>query len=142
MGGVGTSAFDEMRRRYGDVVIGLDFCAETVEQHQKLGRNVVYGDAEDSDFWERVEPASSRVNLVMLALPDPKAGIFAIRQMAQRGYQGQITASVRYEDEIPILKEEGINAAYSLYEEAGVGFADHVCDHMDYCKLKDAGLKS
>jgi glutathione-regulated potassium-efflux system ancillary protein KefC len=142
MGGVGTSAFDEMRRRYGDVVIGMDFCAETVEQHRKLGRNVVYGDAEDSDFWERVEPAKSRVNLVMLTLPDPKASIFAIRQMAQRGYQGQTTASVRYEDEITILKEVGINAAYSLYEEAGVGFADHVCAHMDYCKLKDAGLKS
>ena len=142
MGGVGTSAFDEMRRRWGDVVIGLDFSAETVEQHRKLGRNVVYGDAEDSDFWERVELAKSRVILVMLALPNPKASIFAIRQMAQRGYQGQITASVRYEDEIPILKEEGVNAAYSLYEEAGVGFADHVCAHMDYCKLKDAGLKS
>ena len=124
------------------MVIGLDFSAETVEQHRKLGRNVVYGDAEDSDFWERVEPAKSRVTLVMLALPNPKASIFAIRQMSQRGYQGQITASVRYEDEIPILKEEGINAAYSLYEEAGVGFADHVCDHMDYCKVKDAGLKS
>jgi len=142
MGGVGTSAYDEMRRRYGDVVIGLDFCAETVEKHQKVGRNVVYGDAEDSDFWERVEPAKSRIDLVMLALPDPKASIFAIRQMAQRGYQGQITASVRYEDEIRILKEEGIDAAYSLYEEAGVGFADHVCDHMDYCKLQDAGLNS
>jgi glutathione-regulated potassium-efflux system ancillary protein KefC len=142
MGGVGTSAYDEMRRRWGDVVIGLDFSAETVEQHRKLGRNVVYGDAEDSDFWERVEPAKGRVNLVMLALPDPKASIFAIRQMAERGYQGQITASVRYEDEIRILKEEGIHAAYSLYEEAGVGFADHVCAHMDYCKLKDAGLNS
>ena len=142
MGGVGTSAYDEMRRRYGDVVIGLDFSAETVEQHRKLGRNVVYGDAEDSDFWERVEPAKSRVNLVMLALPDPKASIFAIRQMRQRGYQDQITASVHYEDEIRILKEEGIDAAYSLYEEAGVGFADHVCAHMDYCNLKDAGLSS
>ena len=142
MGGVGTSAYDEMRRRHGDVVIGLDFSAETVEQHRKLGRNVVYGDAEDSDFWERIEPAKSRVNLVMLALPDPKASIFAIRQMAQRGYQGQITASVRYEDEIRILKEEGIDAAYSLYDEAGVGFADHVCDHMNYCSLKDAGLNT
>jgi hypothetical protein len=142
MGGVGTSAFNEMTRRYGDIVIGLDFCADTVAQHQKLGRNVVYGDAEDSDFWERVEPTKSRVNLVMLALPDVKASIFAIRQMAQRGFQGQITASVRYDDEIPILKEAGINTAYSLYEEAGVGFADHVCAHMDYCKLKDTDLKS
>ena len=142
MGGVGTSAYDEMKRRYGDVVMGLDFSAETVEQHQKLGRNVVYGDAEDSDFWERVEPSKTRVELVMLALPDPETSIFAIRQMHQRGYQGQVTASVRYEDEISILKGEGINAAYSLYEEAGVGFADHVCAHMDYCRLKEARQKS
>lgn len=142
MGGVGTSAYDEMRRRYGDIVMGLDFSTETVDKHRKLGRNVIYGDAEDSDFWERVEPEKSRVDLVMLALPDPKASIFAIRQMTQRGYQGQITASVRYEDEIHILKGEGVDAAYSLYEEAGVGFADHVCNHMDYCKLKDAGLES
>jgi hypothetical protein len=138
MGGVGTSAYDEMRNRYGDVVIGLDFSAETVKQHRKLGRNVVYGDAQDSDFWERVEPSKTRIELVMLALPDPKTSIFAIRQMHQRGYRGQVTASVHYEDEINILKEEGINAAYSLYEAAGVGFADHVCAHMDYCRLKEA----
>ena len=55
--------------------------------------------------------------------------------MRLKEYQGQITASVRYEDEIPVLKQEGIDAAYSLNEEAGVGFADHFCDHMDYCKL-------
>jgi hypothetical protein len=124
-------------------VIGLDFSSETVKQHRKLGRKAVYGDAEDSDFWERVEPSKTRVELVMLALPDPQASIFAIRQMHQRGYQGQVTASVRYEDEISILlEEEGINAAYSLYEEAGVGFADHVCAHMDYCRLKEARQKS
>jgi hypothetical protein len=139
---VGTSAYDEMRRRWGDVVIGLDFNAETVEQHRKLERNVVYGDAEDSDFWERVEPAKSRITLVMLALPDTKTTTFAIRQMAQRGYRGQITASVHYEDEILTLKEAGIHAAYSLYEAAGVGFADHVCAHMDYCRLKDPSLNS
>jgi predicted Kef-type K+ transport protein len=142
MGGVGTSAYDEMTRRYGDVVMGVDFSAEEVEEHQKIGRNVIYGDAEDSDFWQRVEPAKSKVKLVMLALPEVSANIFAIRQMRRRGFEGQITASVRYEDEIHVLKQEGIDAAYSLYEEAGVGFADHVCDHMDYCKLKEAGLTS
>jgi hypothetical protein len=142
MGDVGTSAYEEMRRRYGDVLIGLDFSSDTVEEHRKLGRNVIYADAEDSDFWERVDPAKSRVQLVMLALPDLNAAIFAIRQMNQKGYQGQIVASVRYEDEINILKKEGIDAAYSLYEEAGVGFANHVCAYTDYCKLQDAGLKS
>jgi len=33
-----------------------------------------------------------------------------------------------------LLKDTGIEAVYNLYEEAGVGFADHVCEHMDYCR--------
>ena len=134
MGALGTSAYDEMRRRYGDAVIGVDFCAETVEVHRKRNRNVVYGDAEDSDFWRRFVKVKSTVNLIMLALPTPGSSIFAVRELKKNGYTGQITASVRYEDEIMPLKQEGLNAAYSLYEEAGAGFADHVCTHLDYCK--------
>ena len=141
LGGVGSSAYDEMTHRYGKVVIGVDFCAETVEHHQAKGRNVVYGDAVDSDFWQRFKPSTSRINLVMLALPNPEASVFAIRQMHRGAYQGQIAASVRYEDEILILKAEGIDAVYSLYEEAGVGFSDHVCNDMDFCQLNGASGK-
>jgi hypothetical protein len=55
------------------------------------------------------------------------------------GFKGRIAASVRYEDEIPVLQEAGIDAAYSLYEEAGVGFADHVCSELGYCRLRQKG---
>ena len=137
MGGIGTSAYDEMRRRYGDIVIGVDFSTEEVEEHQKKGRRVFFGDAGDSDFWKRVEPSKSEVCLVMLALPDSRTSIFSIQQMKERGYKGQITASVRYEDQMKPLEDAGVDAVYNLYEEAGVGFADHVCEHMDYCKLKN-----
>jgi len=137
MGGVGTSAYDEMRRRHGDIVLGIDFNTEKVEEHREKGRHVLYGDASDSDFWKRIEPSKSVVSIVMLALPDPRTSLFSIQQMKERDYKGQITASVHYEDEIPLLKEAGIDAVYSLYEEAGAGFADHVCQHMDYCKLKN-----
>lgn len=142
LGGIGTAAYDEMRRRYGDVVLGIDFSKATVEQHRKQGRLVALGDASDSDFWERADPANTSVSLVMLTLPDPKASAFAIRQMKERGFSGQITASVRYDDEAAELKEAGINAAYVIYEEAGVGFADHVCRHMDRRDLQAVGLTS
>ncbi|MHC5082183.1 MAG: cation:proton antiporter domain-containing protein, partial [Planctomycetota bacterium] len=134
MGGVGTSAYDEMRRRHGDIVIGIDFDTEKVKEHQESGRRVLFGDASDSDFWKRVDPNTSAVRLVMLALPDPRTSIFSIQQMKERGYAGQITASVRYEDEMQSLMDAGIDAVYNLYEEAGVGFADHVCEKMYYCK--------
>ena len=133
MGGVGTAAYDEMKRRHGDIVMGIDFNTEKAEAHQEKGRRVFYGDAGDSDFWKGIEPSKSKVNLVMLALPDIRTSVFAIQQMKERGFAGKVTASVRYEDEIQLLKEEGIDAVYSLYEEAGVGFADHVCEYMDAC---------
>jgi len=142
MGGIGTAAYDEMRRRHGDVVVGIDFSKETVDAHTQNGRKVIFGDASDSDFWERVSPAGHQIHLVMLALPDVKAAIFAIGQLLERGYNGQITASVRYEDETAALKQAGIDAAYVLYEEAGVGFADHACKHMDHCLLQETGLTS
>lgn len=135
MGGVGTGAYDEMRRRHGDLVIGIDFNMEKASAHRDNGRRVIYGDAGDSDFWERINPSKSKVRLVMLALPDPRTSVFAIQQMKKWGYTGQISASVRYEDEILLLKNEGIDAVYSLYEEAGVGFADHICVHMGWCKI-------
>jgi predicted Kef-type K+ transport protein len=142
MGGIGTAAYDEMRRRYGDVVAGIDFSKTSVDAHIDHGRRVIVGDATDSDFWARTRPATTSIGLVMLTLPDPKASAFAIKQLKKRGYEGQITASVRYEDEVTELKAAGIDAAYVLYEEAGVGFADHVCNHMDHCYLQEAGLTS
>jgi glutathione-regulated potassium-efflux system ancillary protein KefC len=142
LGGIGSAAYDEMRRRYGDVVVGVDFCKESVDAHIEHGRRVVLGDASDSDFWARTDPSSSRIGMVMLTLPDPRASAFAIRQMKKRGFKGQITASVRYEDDVAVLKQAGIDAAYIIYEEAGVGFADHVCKHMDRRLLQDTGLTS
>ena len=131
MGGVGTAAYDEIRRRYGKTVIGIDFCADVIEDHRKRGRNVVYGDADDSDFWERIEPSRSDVCLVMLALPDVKTSVYAVRQMKEKGYRGRIIASIRYQDEINILEKAGIDAAYVIYEEAGVGFANYAYQHLD-----------
>ena len=131
MGRVGTSTYDAIQEQHGDVVMGIDFSLDNVNAQQAQGRNVVYGDAEDSDFWDRVDPSRSRVHVVMLALPDVEASVFAIRQMYQKGYTGQIAASVRYEDEIPVLQKEGVHATYSLYEEAGAGFAAHVLANLD-----------
>lgn len=140
LGGLGTAAYDEMRRRHGNVVVGIDFSSPTVQSHQQHGRWVALGDASDSDFWERINPSASGIRMVMLTLPDARASVFAIRQLKARGYEGQIAASVRFEDEVEALKHAGIDAAFVMYQEAGVGFADHVCKHMDHCQLQQTGL--
>jgi len=142
LGGLGTTAYDEMRRRNGEVVVGVDFSRETVQRHQQLGRRVVLGDASDSDFWERITVAGTSIGMVMLTLPDPKASAFVINQLKERGYTGQIAASVHHEDEIDELRKAGIDAAFIVSHEAGVGFADYVCKHMEHCQLQEIGLTS
>ena len=68
MGRVGTGAYDFMRERHGEKVIGFDFDPEIIRQHQEAGRNVIKGDPMDSDFWDRAETENYKVELVMLAM--------------------------------------------------------------------------
>jgi glutathione-regulated potassium-efflux system ancillary protein KefC len=125
MGRVGTGAYDAMRGRYGRVVLGLDADPTTVSAHQSQGRKVIYGDATDADFWEKLRPG--KVRMVMLAMPSHTENRAAAERLAASGYDGLTAATARYADEIADLQELGVDAAFNIYAEAGLGFADHVC---------------
>lgn len=67
MGRIGTAAFDVVRERFGDRVIGLDQNPTVVERHIDRGRQVICGDATDPDFYARFSPASP-CRLAIIAL--------------------------------------------------------------------------
>ena len=126
MGRVGTAAYEDMRDRYGDVVIGVDFDANSVKEHQTAGRNVICGDATDTDFWERAT-ARGKVNfrLVMLAMPEHSANLLVAKEITARKFEGIIAAVAKFDDEVEELKQTGAQAVYNHYAEAGYGFAEH-----------------
>jgi len=124
MGRIGAGAYDTMCARYGDIVIGLDSDPEKVAAHQEAGRDVILGDATDSDFWERVQPG--KIRLVMLTLPELSANLDLTRGLADSPYDGKITAVARFPDEVEILEQAGVHVAFDSFAEAGAGFAGHV----------------
>jgi Trk K+ transport system NAD-binding subunit len=131
MGHVGESAYDTLQRKYGSDVTGVDFDARTVESHRAAGRNVVLGSATDPDFWSRLHLLNTRIELILLALPNHHEDLQAARELAEAGYRGKIAATVKFDDEIETLQQAGIHAAFNLYDEAGAGFAEHaiaLCD--------------
>jgi hypothetical protein len=134
MGRIGTGAYDAMIERCRGNVIGIDSDAAIVEEHKKTGRNVVVGNASDSDFWQKLKP--EKVQLVMLAMPHHDGNIFAARQLSASGFSGFITATVRFPDEIELLKKEGVHTVYDFYTEAGTGFAEHVWRDLDCLLLE------
>ena len=134
MGRVGTGVYDAMEERLPGQVIGIDYDQVTINKHKKRGRNVVAGNASNPEFWDRVY-TSNKVEYVMLAIPEHKAQLDAIKLIKKRGFQGKIAAHARYPDELEKLKEIGVDAAFNIYAEAGSGFANHASEVF---KLQEA----
>ena len=128
IGRVGTAAYDDMREKFGDIVIGVDFNLEVVDKQRQAGRNVIAGDATDMDFWARANTGESdKIRLVILAMADHTANLNAIKELTRGQFEGRIAAMALYEDQVEELREAGAHAAYNIYDQAGFGFAEHIC---------------
>ena len=125
MGRVGSGAYDKMRERHGETVVGIDFDSELIKKHQSMGRNVLRGDPSDADFWDKIEHDHS-IKLVMLALPNLQANLDALEQLREISFSERIAAIARFPDEVNLLQKSGATAVFNIYTEAGAGFADHV----------------
>jgi len=135
MGRVGSGAYDAMRQRMGEQVLGVDYDEDTVKKLKASNRHVIHGSATDPDFWNRMHLDFDSVSLILLAMPNARENLYAARQLKEAGYGGKIAAVAKYADEIEALKRAGVHAAFNLYAEAGAGFAEHVCHEL----LPDAG---
>lgn len=126
MGRVGAGAYDNLRERMGDMVLGIDQDAEAVERHRRAGRNVALGSSFDPEFWRRVCMDFGKVRLVMLAMLGEDENLEAARQLRGIGYGGPLAAIVHYPDEADELRAAGVDHVVDLYEGAGAGFAEDV----------------
>ncbi|HSG78345.1 MAG TPA: cation:proton antiporter family protein [Acidimicrobiia bacterium] len=130
MGRVGAGAYDELVRREGDTVLGIDRRDDTVAENLGAGRRVVRGDVLDNDFWDRVR-FGSHVDLVVLAMSDHQANLEAVRRVRAFLPDVRIAASALHHDEVLELEHAGVDVARNLYGEAGQGLADDACDLLD-----------
>ncbi len=125
MGRVGAGVYDTLLEKYGDNLLGIDHDLDAVNKNINAGRNVIVGDATDSDFWERLRP--SAVKMIMLDMPNINELLSAVEMIKQTGYKGLISAAVKHNDCIAPLKAAGVDSVFNVYAEAGSGFANHVC---------------
>ncbi len=129
MGHVGTGTYDTMDEQFGGSVVGVDTDPATVQRQQAAGRNVVLGDPGDPDFWDRVQAAHA-LELVMLSLPNLTANLAVIDQLKAASFEGGVASTTRFQDEIEPLKQAGASTVFSVYAEAGSGFAAHVAEQI------------
>ena len=128
LGRVGTAAYETMRYKYGDIVLGVDNDAVVLEKHKQAGRKVIQGDATDVEFWETLQ--LDKVSVILLDMPKPEENLFAFQQLEANGFKGMVAGTAKYDDQVEMLKAAGLDAAYNIYGEAGAGFANHVYDEL------------
>jgi predicted Kef-type K+ transport protein len=129
MGRIGAGAYDELKYRFDGQILGIEHKQELVDKHKALGRNVVQGDASDTDFWDKLDRAPA-LELVLLAMPHHAGNLFAVEQLKKLDYQGKISAIVQYPEDASSLRGSGVHSVYNLYEAAGAGFVDHVVSEL------------
>jgi D-arabinose 1-dehydrogenase-like Zn-dependent alcohol dehydrogenase len=128
MGRVGSGAYDTVESQYNLRVCGVDTDKTKMAQHEAAGRKVIYGDAEDADFWEGVQ--TTRYKLVMFTMPSLSEMIDAVQQLRLSGYQGKVAAVAKHEDERAAMKAAGADVVFNYYAEAGAGFAEHTLSNL------------
>ena len=130
MGKLGSATYDQLSLKYEKSLLALDYNQDVVEKHKNEGRNIVQDDATDSEFWERIANSpirSKQIKMIMLCMNDHKSNIYAVKRLQAIKFNGIIAAIAKHDDEIKELNKLNVHAAYNIYSEAGLGFADHVC---------------
>ena len=123
LGQIGTGAYLRLTGRHGLRVLGVDNDAAKLAPHQPAQRQVMEGDAVDSDFWDKLILTDS-VKPVLLAMPGHAGNVYALKQLRHRAFAGHIAAIVDYPEEVAVLEELGADAVFHVYDEAGTAFAD------------------
>lgn len=128
MGRIGSQIYDSLASEQNLEIIGLDFDSQKVAEHIKQGRHVICDDATDSDLWEKI--CTHSIELVMLTMASHAANMYTIERLRAAGFQGEISATAKFPDDLEELKSVGVTLAYDLYSEAGQGFADNILTHL------------
>ncbi|MBS3951796.1 MAG: cation:proton antiporter [Methylomicrobium sp.] len=131
MGRIGSGAYDELHKIYGKEVCGVEHAPERVDFNRGQGRNVILGDACDTEFWMKLRK-DIHLGLVILAMPNHKGNMYAAKQLRNFRFDCQVAAIARHPEEVEELSAIGVCAAYNMYEQAGAGL---VRTAMEGCRI-------
>ena len=138
MGRIGTMAYDFLREKYGETVLGFGYDADQVRVQNKAGRRVEYGDPTDPDFWSRIKRQDNPARMVLLTMPKHQANLASTKHLVDVGFPGMIATIAHFDDQLEELRDAGAHAVFNFYNEAGLGFAEHAWEVLE----KKGGLAS
>ena len=128
MGRTGSAAYEALIAD-GKRPVGLDADNYKAQAHAEAGRNVIFADAEDSNFWNNVD--LDGIEAAILAMDDIEAKLIAARTLRSQGFTGPVVSHALYADHVDRITEAGADQTYLTMQEAGRSLATHALEAMD-----------
>ncbi len=129
MGRVGASAYRRLQAKHELHVRGVEISPARVERLRRQGLDVVEGDAEDPEFWERIAQADT-VQVAILSMPFHGSNAIALRRLREAGFDGRVVAVAQYDDDALRLLEGGADDVLQIYDGAGAEMADRAMGNL------------
>lgn len=126
---LGTGAYETLKKQYGDILLGISSNPDIVTRHQNEGRNVIFEDATDDDFWARV--GQGKIDVALLAMRQYEENINVARRIGEMVRENDRETSylfsvADYPEQVQSFKDAGVKAVWDFDTEAGIGFAEEV----------------
>jgi len=127
MGNIGRATYRQLKAKYGDNIIGIDYNKPTIEKAQRAGKNVIWGDVTDSNFWQNID--LSHVKMVFLSFSNHASNVNASAELQHIKHpHTKVGAVCEYRDQAIELKHKGVDYVYNFREHIGKEFADEFLD--------------
>ena len=127
MGRVGGGAYQFLREKYGNKVLGVEALTAKTSFLQSEGLNVIKGDGSDFELWENAD--LDKIKLILVSLSNHRENMDVVKIIQKTKYKEKLAVIARFPDELEELHERGC-IAFNLYAEAGHGFAEHVVEEL------------
>ncbi len=122
MGRIGRAVYREVVQENDGKVLGIDYSHDTVEKAQSEGKNVMWGDVTDSNFWDNVD--LTKVRMIFLAFTNHTSNVNTSIELARIDHSNmKIGAVCEFRDQAKELHDHGVDFIYNYREMVGKEFA-------------------
>ncbi len=128
MGRTGSAAYAALEED-GKRPVGLDADTYTAQAHVEAGRNVIFADAEDTNFWNAINLTG--IESAVLAMDDIEAKVIAARSLRSHGFTGPIISHALHADHAQRITDAGADQTYLTMQEAGRSLAAHAVEAVE-----------
>jgi hypothetical protein len=122
IGRIGRSVYRQLENSYGKKVLGIDYNFETVEKAQAEGKNVIWGDVTDSNFWQNAN--LQNIQMIFLSFTNHSSNVNTSIELNNIEHENiKVGAVCEYRDQAKELHDHGVDFIYNFRERVGEEFA-------------------